>query len=594
MAALAIWHPSERFVEITVQIAVAVAVISAIAIGLATCLRHHPAVKHCILLSALICVLLSPVLAGTLARLGDSMSPSVKARHVRYPAAVLKSDEQNADRMVQSSNNTVAQRDQGSSRVIATLVGIGTYDLWKRRACQSLTLAMPLWALGILILLFRLSLNSFRLFMLRRTLHEQTAGLLVDALEDAHRAVGGRRLPRIAVSRRASTPIVTGIMRPVIVLPREVLAALDPVALREVLIHECAHIVRRDQIVIVLQAVAQAAYWPILPVHWLNRRLANAREEVCDNYVLAHQQAANYGETLLRVATICRNLVAHAGSAAMLGWRGPLEKRITELVHERRNPTRCVNPGLAASILGVLALATSGLCTVELVSAQIDSLHPTIPPGTVTKSAVSVILPDPSSPAEKAVASLVFVFYEDWARRAVPGVMVDDKDCTLVLTTTPAEVVPDGIPPAVDRTFLEFAGKPSTAVRYDPRCTAEIHICRAPKGLTSYKLEDTASFEVGDSLDVIGSSGMGKMQIHPDLARVRAINQQYQLKCVAQNLKGLIQVEGAFAEGTPMFKDGKLAGIVIAGSRFVGKEQQRSYLLSAKRIVEFYRTLKRS
>ena len=110
-----------------------------------------------------------------------------------------------------------------------------------------------------------------------------------------------------------------------IVLPSGLSTTLGQAELRDVLVHECAHIVRRDQIVIVLQAVAYVAYWPIWPVHWLNRLLANAREEVCDNYVLARQQPVTYGETLCTWPP-CRGISPRStrprrSSAGAAGWR---------------------------------------------------------------------------------------------------------------------------------------------------------------------------------------------------------------------------------------------------------------------------------
>ncbi len=65
----------------------------------------------------------------------------------------------------------------------------------------------------------------------------------------------------------------------------------------------------------------------------------------------------------------------------------------------------------------------------------------------------------PTYDAEKAISRLVIVFFQDQARRAVPGLMIDRGTETLVLTTGPATIVPDGVPHALDRAFLEFPGE---------------------------------------------------------------------------------------------------------------------------------------
>ena len=79
------------------------------------------------------------------------------------------------------------------------------------------------------------------------------------------------------------------------------------------LLHEMAHVSRRDPWIVFLQELARALYWPIVPVHALIRELGRAREELCDNHVLQGRDALSYGETLLHLAELsqkARPLVA--------------------------------------------------------------------------------------------------------------------------------------------------------------------------------------------------------------------------------------------------------------------------------------------
>ena len=74
--------------------------------------------------------------------------------------------------------------------------------------------------------------------------------------------------------------------------------------MRDVLVHEVAHVRRRDHLIVLLQELARALYWPIVPVHGLIRELGQAREELCDNHVLRGRDALSYGETLLHLAEL--------------------------------------------------------------------------------------------------------------------------------------------------------------------------------------------------------------------------------------------------------------------------------------------------
>ena len=72
-------------------------------------------------------------------------------------------------------------------------------------------------------------------------------------------------------------------------------------------------------------------------MHWLNRQLTDACEEICDNYVLAHRDPLRYAETLLRVATVVGSSRRGLPFVGMLHWRGKLESRIAGLIDENRN-----------------------------------------------------------------------------------------------------------------------------------------------------------------------------------------------------------------------------------------------------------------
>ena len=71
--------------------------------------------------------------------------------------------------------------------------------------------------------------------------------------------------------------------------------------------------------------------------------------------------------------------------------------------------------------------------------------------------------------AERAIARLVLVFFVDRSRRAVPAVLVNAGSRTLIVTTGPAVIIPDGTEPAIDRAFLEFPGRPDVKAEFHAR-----------------------------------------------------------------------------------------------------------------------------
>ena len=150
---------------------------------------------------------------------------------------------------------------------------------------------------------------------------------ILTLLQEIAAQLGKRRAPLLRMSNRAIMPMGVGFGRPAVILPASLVEAIRDEELRHVLVHEVAHLARGDQRTALLQAMAGALYWPIVPVHGLNSELRRAREEICDNAVLAGCTAISYGKTLLRVAELLVMMRPMCASVGMFDGRGKLEKR---------------------------------------------------------------------------------------------------------------------------------------------------------------------------------------------------------------------------------------------------------------------------
>lgn len=220
------------------------------------------------------------------------------------------------------------------------------------------------------------------------------------------------------------------------------------------------------------------------------------------------------------------------------------------------------------------------------------------PTGNVRPPRTSVdIIPDPSrfrapsSVAERAAARLVLVFYQDRARRAVGGMLVDGGGQTLIVTAGSATLVPDGTPHAIDRAFVERGGKPAIEAVFAPRSTVELAVYHAEAGLTSYKIEQSPTVEVGDLLDAVVWNYKGKERVEKGATAVRAIDREAKIDRVAKTYKNLLEIDRGFPEGTPLFKEGRLVGLTIVGTRFLNEDAHQSYVLPAERLAALCREI---
>jgi hypothetical protein len=158
------------------------------------------------------------------------------------------------------------------------------------------------WAAGVAVQVVGLLIQRRRLAVLLRRAVPVDAELAAVVGEQAGR-LGLQRAPRVVVCDGAGSPFVCGVVRPTLVLPRQTLGALTPDQLRQVLLHELAHVRRRDLLWGWLPEVARIVWWFHPVAHWASAQVRLERELACDQLALAHGggSAADYAETLVRV-----------------------------------------------------------------------------------------------------------------------------------------------------------------------------------------------------------------------------------------------------------------------------------------------------
>ncbi len=152
--------------------------------------------------------------------------------------------------------------------------------------------------------------------------------------ESTHRI--GRRLglrSPVGLHRNSSisTPFVSGILRPTLVLPDSV-RDLDRDLLEMVLTHELAHVKRRDIARLIFLDLLCALYWPN-PLVWASANRAKlAFEMACDDIVCRKRSAGvRYVRQLVRFARPTAPAEASHGSPRLAGIQG-LEARIGNIL----------------------------------------------------------------------------------------------------------------------------------------------------------------------------------------------------------------------------------------------------------------------
>ncbi len=163
--------------------------------------------------------------------------------------------------------------------------------------------------------------------------------------------------PRLLGSNDAKMPFACGFLKPTIVLPPDCESwSLD--RRRAVLLHELAHVKRRDLVGHTLGRLTCAVYW-FHPLVWTAaKQLRSESERACDDLALScGAKASDYAEHLLDIVTSVKGDATPAVAMAMAR-RKEFEGRMLAILDpdlRHSTPNRRQSAGLIAT-LGVIAL----------------------------------------------------------------------------------------------------------------------------------------------------------------------------------------------------------------------------------------------
>ncbi|MEO7275351.1 MAG: M56 family metallopeptidase [Vicinamibacterales bacterium] len=252
-----------------------------------------------------------------------------------------------------------------------------------------LTLVLAGWVVWVAISLTRVAISVGALVAARRRVTPFPATRELVLPHWAAVRIHGRPA-RLALCDRIPAAAVFGLGPAIIAVSPDICARLTDDELDQVIVHEWAHVQRRDD----FSRLAQIGVRVIAGLHpavwWIGRRLEIERETACDDCAVNVTGAA-------RNLARCLTKLAEAGLRPMPVMLAPnvlassqLATRVQRLLDPSRNTSTVRVRGVLGPIAAALVALAAGLSQVELVAAG-SPLPPPVPARSVAAPATVAV-----------------------------------------------------------------------------------------------------------------------------------------------------------------------------------------------------------
>jgi beta-lactamase regulating signal transducer with metallopeptidase domain len=290
------------------------------------------------------------------------------------PAAFVSTSPQSALPIVPAASSASPVDDtlieSSDVNVITPTVSVGPNTgpsrSWQIRRADLVDRLLLVWVSGVTLFLLNLAVGTRRVARFNAVATPVTDSATQRIADELRQRLRIARSVELREHPDQFVPLTVGIFRPVVILPRQARGWTDRLK-RMVLLHELAHVYRRDVAYQWLGRLACAVYWFHPLAWWGLRRLRQEREQACDDLVIhTGERASEYAEELVSVA---KHFQGHRGlpCAVAMARSGNLEGRMrslfdTDVVRSHAPLGRVV----AAVLLIAVGLVSGAVAAVQL------------------------------------------------------------------------------------------------------------------------------------------------------------------------------------------------------------------------------------
>lgn len=230
-----------------------------------------------------------------------------------------------------------------------------------------------LWLAGILILGTRLAVQSVRFHRRIKPAAPVADGRIEEIFTECKALLRIRRTVGAVETPWVQSPAIYGMWRPMVLFPAGILRDCSREELRHIILHEMAHLKRRDLEIHAVMKLLVVFHW-INPLVWLaGRRMLLERELATDARVLsclAARENTSYGQSIIKLLEQLNRPAPLPGTLGILEKTNHIERRMKMIAEY---PVRGWSHTLAPIVLLAVALPTFTAARTDPSPSQVAS-----------------------------------------------------------------------------------------------------------------------------------------------------------------------------------------------------------------------------
>lgn len=217
---------------------------------------------------------------------------------------------------------------------VASALYAGTGQSWGERLIlffnQRANMIVAIWFIILAIRLMKLLADLWTVQRLRYYRTSAPSAYWSDRVTELAQRLGIKRAVRILESSAIKAPMMAGVLKPVILTPLGLLAQLPVQEMEAILLHELAHIRRKDYLTNLLQCFAEVLFFFNPAVLWISSLIREERENCCDDIAVGE---TNSKKDLINALVSFQEYRHSRYTLAFAGGKDHLLRRVRRIVH---------------------------------------------------------------------------------------------------------------------------------------------------------------------------------------------------------------------------------------------------------------------